>query len=240
MSGFGHSASLPLMIATPCRNLRGVKRSLTVVVSLLVLLPAGGCRRQPDSGEAGVALLPPVAAGELRAPEAFAAITDRADRSRALFLEASKVLFHPRCANCHPDGDTPLQGMEARPHYPPVVRGPEGHGVVGMQCMGCHQDRNLELARVPGAPNWHLAPRSMAWVGKSPRYVCEQLKDTERNGGKTLAQIVEHNAHDELVAWGWTPGSGREPAPGNQKLFGAIVAAWVETGAECPAEEARP
>jgi hypothetical protein len=215
-----------------------VKRSLTVVVPLLVLLSA--CKRQPDALEPDLAKLPPVAAGELRAPEAFAVITDRANRSRALFLEANKVFAHPRCSNCHPDGDVPLQGMEARPHDPPVVRGPEGHGVVGMQCTGCHQDKNLELARVPGAPNWHLAPLSMAWVGKSARHICEQLKDTQRNGGKSLAQIVEHNAHDELVAWGWTPGSGREPAPGNQKLFGAIVAAWVETGAECPSEEARP
>ncbi len=223
-----------------CRTLTGVKKSLTLVASLVGLLAAGGCRRQPDASDAQLATLPPVAPGELRTPEAFAVITDPGTRSKALFLEASKVLLHPRCANCHPDGDTPLHGMDGQPHNPPVVRGPDNHGVVGMQCESCHQDKNVELARVPGAPNWHLAPRSMAWVGKSPREVCEQLKDTQRNGGKTLAQIVEHNAHDELVGWGWRPGSGREPAPGNQKLFGAIVAAWVETGAECPAEEARP
>lgn len=125
-------------------------------------------------------------------------------------------------------------------HQPPVTRGPEGHGVVGMECASCHQDRNLSLARVPGAPNWHVAPREMAWVGKSPRHICEQMKDPKRNGGKSLAQIVEHNAHDALVAWGWAPGHDREPAPGSQKEFGAIVAAWVETGAECPSEEARP
>ncbi len=80
----------------------------------------------------------------------------------------------------------------------------------------------------------------MAWVGKTPRQICEQLKDPSRNGGKSLAQIVEHNAKDELVAWGWNPGHGREPAPGNQKQFGALVAAWVDTGAECPPEEKKP
>ena len=37
-----------------------------------------------------------------------------------------------------------------------------------------------------------------------------------RNGGKALAAIVEHNAHDELVGWGWHPGADREPAPGTQ------------------------
>jgi hypothetical protein len=209
--------------------------------SVLVLLAAAGCgKRQPEPTAQLSDILPQVAPNELRAPEAFGVITDRADRSRALFLEASRVMLHPRCANCHPDGDSPLQGMEWRLHDPPVVRGPEDRGVVGMECTSCHQDRNQALTRVPGAPNWHVAPRSMAWVGRSPRAVCEQLKDPSRNGGKSLAQIVEHNAHDALVGWGWTPGSGREPAPGSQERFGAIVAAWAETGAECPSEEARP
>ena len=108
-----------------------------------------------------------------------------------------------------------------------------------MECGTCHQDRNQQLTRVPGAPNWHLAPIEMAWVGKSAAYVCNQMKDPKRNGGKSLAQIVEHNAHDELVGWGWTPGADREPAPGTQQQFGALIAAWVETGAECPEEESR-
>jgi hypothetical protein len=209
--------------------------------SAVVLLAAVGCgKRQPEPTARLSDVLPQVAPNELRPLEAFAVITDKSDRSRAFFLEASRVLLHPRCANCHPDGDIPYQGTQWALHDPPVVRGPEDKGVVGMECTSCHQDRNLELARVPGAPNWHLAPRSMAWVNRTPRQVCEQLKDKSRNGGKSLAQIVEHNAHDELVGWGWKPGSDREPAPGTQESFGAIVAAWVETGAECPSEEARP
>lgn len=179
--------------------------------------------------------LPAVAPGHLRAVADFAVLSDPQERSRALFLEAARVLLHPRCANCHPSGDVPLQGMQMTPHQPPVTRGPENHGVVGMECTGCHQDRNLDHARVPGAPDWHVAPREMAWVGKSPREICEQIKDPKRNGGRSLAQIVEHNARDKnLVAWGWAPGSDREPAPGSQEQFGAIVAAWVESGAECP------
>ncbi len=216
-----------------------MRNALVVLASVLALLAAGACRRQPEPVDPR-STLPAVGPGELRPPEAFGVITDRADRSRALFLEASRVLLHPRCANCHPDGDMPYQGTEWQLHNPPVVRGPDDRGVVGMECTSCHQDKNLELARVPGAPNWHLAPIEMAWVGKSPRAVCEQMKDPKRNGGKTLAQIVEHNAHDELVGWGWKPGADRQPAPGNQQLFGAIVAAWADTGAECPSEEARP
>jgi hypothetical protein len=186
------------------------------------------------------ASLPAVAKNELRAVSAFDVVADKKERSRALFLEASRVLLHPRCSNCHPDGDTPLQGMQMTPHLPIVTRGPDDHGVVGMQCMGCHQDRNLEQARIPGAPEWHVAPREMAWVGKSPRHICEQMKDATRNGGRSLAQIIEHNAHDKLVGWGWAPGHDREPAPGTQEQFGAIIAAWADTGAECPSEEARP
>jgi hypothetical protein len=181
----------------------------------------------------------PVAANELRAVDDFAAIAEPAARSRALFAEASRAFLHPRCVNCHPDGDSPHQGMALALHDPPVTRGPHDDGVVGMQCTTCHQDRNQALTRVPGAPAWHLAPRVMAWVGRTPHQLCEQLKDPQRNGGKTLAQIVDHVAHDPLVAWGWAPGADREPTPGTQAQLGALVAAWVETGAACPEEAAR-
>jgi len=94
-------------------------------------------------------------------------------------------------------------------------------------------------AKVLGALVWHLAPIEMAWTGKSPHAICEQMKDPAGNRHRTLAEIVEHNAHDKLVAWGWNPGHGREPAPGTQEQLGRIVQAWVETGAECPPEVAR-
>src|SRR5262249_36534700 len=140
----------------------------------------------------------------------------------------------PRCRNCHPNGDTPTQGIEAMVHDPPVQRGPSDHGVVAMECTSCHQDHNLELARVPGAPGWHLAPRVMAWAGKTPRQICEQLKDKARNGNRTLAQIVDHASHDPLVGWAWSPGWDREPAPGTQSELGALLSAWADAGAECP------
>lgn len=218
-----------------------MRPALFFVVSGLALLVGGGCGKHPPAPAESLAnTLPRVAPNALRAPEAFNAIGDKRERSRALFLEASRVMLHPRCSNCHPQGDSPYQGSPPALHDPPVTRGPEDKGVVGMECTSCHQDHNLELARVPGAPDWHVAPREMAWVGKTPHQICEQVKDPKRNGGRTLAQIVDHNAHDKLVGWGWNPGSGREPAPGTQEQFGAIVQAWVDTGAECPSEEARP
>lgn len=209
-------------------------------LSCALLIYAGCGGHEAQTPEARPPQLRQVSASQLRTPADFALIADRAERSRALFLELSRVLLHPRCANCHPSGDVPHQGMEAKLHDPPVVRGAEDKGVVGMECTGCHQDHNLEHARVPGAPEWHLAPLRMAWVGRSPHAICEQLKDPQRNGQKTLAQIIEHNARDALVAWGWQPGSGREPAPGTQAEFGELTRAWVETGAACPSEEARP
>lgn len=205
---------------------------LSVFAVVLAVACAG--ERKP------VPALPAVAPQQLRDVAAFSVIEDEAERSRALFLEASRVFLHPRCANCHPSGDVPLQGMEMLLHDPPALRGPDNHGVVGMECGGCHQDRNLDHARVPGAPNWHLAPREMAWVGKSAHQICEQLKDRKRNGDKSLAQIVEHNQKDALVAWGWDPGHDREPAPGTQRQFGDLIAAWASTGAECPPEGSKP
>ena len=177
---------------------------------------------------------------DLRAPERFGSIVDRDERARALFVEASRVLVHPRCVNCHPSGDSPAQGDDGRVHDPPVSRGDDDRGVWAMRCTSCHQDTNLVLARVPGAPSWHLAPRPMAWVGHTPGAICEQMKDPARNGGKTLAAIVEHATHDPLVGWAWTPGSGRAAPPGSQERFGALIAAWANDGAACPQKETQP
>ena len=75
----------------------------------------------------------------------------------------------------------------------------------------------------------------MAWQGRSLGEICEQIKDTDRNGGKTLAELIEHMAEDDLVGWGWNPGEGREPVPGTQEAFGDLYKAWAATGAHCPA-----
>jgi hypothetical protein len=173
-------------------------------------------------------------AADLRSAESFSAISDRAERSRALFVEAGKVLQHPRCLNCHPAGERPTQGIDMHPHSPLVVRGDDDKGAVAMRCMTCHQTKNYEPSGVPGHPMWHVAPLSMAWQHRTLSQICMQLKDAAKNGGKTLAQIQEHLAHDSLVGWGWQPGGTREPAPGTQEQLGALTAAWIATGAECP------
>ena len=175
---------------------------------------------------------------ELRAPSSFEDIPDRRMRSIALFTEMGKVLQHPRCVNCHPRSDRPLQGDTGVAHNPPVARGPDGHGVAGLECDTCHGPANVSFTgsagSIPGHPNWHLAPREMAWEGKSLAEICVQLKDRRRNGGKSPAEIHKHNAEDGLVGWGWNPGEGRSPAPGTQRLFGELTRAWIDAGAACP------
>jgi hypothetical protein len=170
----------------------------------------------------------------LATPESFASIGDNAERSAALFTELGKVLTHPRCVNCHPAGDRPRQGEEGRLHQPPVERGVDGHGLTAMRCSNCHQQTNFEPSRMPGHPEWHLAPREMAWEGKTLSEICVQIKDPKRNGNRSLADLIHHIGEDTLVGWAWSPGFGRRPAPGTQKEAGALVAAWVKSGAACP------
>lgn len=189
----------------------------------------------------GSAALAPASVAEngLMAPAEFEDITDERERSVALFGEIGKVLTHPRCMNCHPREGGPRQGDDMAAHQPPVVRGAGGLGAPGMRCSTCHGAENVtyasaESGSIPGHEPWLLAPESMGWIGASIGEICEQIKDPERNGDRTLEELHEHNAEDGLVGWGWEPGEGRTPAPGSQALFGELTRAWIDTGAHCP------
>lgn len=174
----------------------------------------------------------------LREPSAFVDIRNEKKRSLALFAEIGKVFQSPRCLNCHPRTDSPTQGDALMLHAPPITRGRDGHGVTAMRCQTCHGATNVAFANgngsIPGDPEWHLAPLTMAWQGRSAGEICRQIKDPARNGGKTLAALIEHNRGDHLVGWAWHPGPGRMPAPGTQQRFGELTQAWVDTGAHCP------
>ncbi len=196
---------------------------LFIGAAAIVAIGAAVSAKQPDAGNT------------LKSVQSFASIADERQRSVALFQEAGKVITHARCMNCHPAGDRPAQGDDRHPHMPLVVRGVDNFGAIGMRCTTCHGPANFDPGGVPGHPAWHLAPIEMAWVGKSLGAICEQIKDPSRNGGMSMEQLVHHMAEDSLVGWGWNPGVGREPAPGTQKEFGALIKAWVDTGAVCPA-----
>ena len=200
-------------------NLR-VQLFIAVVLSSVALLAAHAVSDSPSD--------------QLASVESFSSIADPAARSAAIFTELGKVLTHPRCLNCHPAGDRPRQGDTSRLHQPPVVRGADGFGLPAMRCPICHLQANFDPAGVPGNPIWHLAPREMAWEGKTLGEICAQIKDPARNGNRALAALIEHIGEDHLVGWAWAPGYGRQPAPGTQKEAGALVEAWINTGAECP------
>ena len=141
----------------------------------------------------------------LRPVESFAAIADPKARSIALFSEAGRVITHPRCVNCHPVSDRPLQGDEGRLHQPPIYATDSGIGTASSPCSSCHGQSNFTLTgtrvgSMPGNPKWQLAPREMAWQGKTPSAICRQIKDTARNGGRDYAALIDHAAHDGLVA----------------------------------------
>src|SRR3954462_4932764 len=103
----------------------------------------------------------------LKTPAEFAGVADRAERSRALFTEIGRVLTHPRCMNCHPAGDHPLQGADYHEHFPPAWR-PETAAFAD-RCHSCHTDANYTLHEaasyrsIPGHPRWGLAPLELAW-----------------------------------------------------------------------------
>ena len=163
-----------------------------------------------------------------------ARITD-ADRARSIkaFKQIASVLRHPRCINCHPAGDFPRQGNEGKRHSMNVVRGPDDHGAPAMKCSSCHQNVNQQNG-IPGAPHWGLAPKSMGWEGLTDHQLAEALKDPARNGKRSLAQIFEHNVHDELVGWAWNPGAGRDAPPLTRDEFAKALRTWIDTGAVSP------
>ena len=105
-----------------------------------------------------------------------------------------------------------------------------------MRCPICHQQANFDPGRVPGHPEWHLAPREMAWEGKTLAEICAQIKDPARNGGRSLRRPRPSHRHRHAGRLGLGARFGRRPAPGTQKEAGALVEAWVKTGAVCPAK----
>ncbi|MFK7934412.1 MAG: hypothetical protein AB8G22_12945 [Saprospiraceae bacterium] len=151
------------------------------------------------------------------------------------------VLTHKRCVNCHPAGDRPRQGEDSHIHNFNVQRGADGHGVAAVKCESCHQSENNMYSGVPGAPHWHLAPRSMAWEGLSAIEIAESMLDTERNGGRSVEEIEKHLTEDDLVLWVFEPGVdadgiAREKPPVDKETYIKAVKEWVAAGAVIPME----
>jgi len=157
--------------------------------------------------------------------------------SQNAFLEVYKVLMSPRCMNCHPSGDVPLQGDDSHLHTQGVQRGPDGKGLYALKCTNCHQAQNTAgLNMPPGNPTWRLPAANMKLIfqGRSAKQLAMQLKDPKQNGGKTLEQLFHHVSEDSLVLWGWNPGDGRSLPPLSHDEFVKQFREWVDKGAVVP------
>ena len=152
------------------------------------------------------------------------------------FKDVYKVLMSPRCMNCHPSGDVPLQGDDSHLHTMLPRRGKDGKGIYAMKCSNCHQPTNIEgLHKPPGHPDWHLPPANMKMVfqGRTPGQLARQLVNRKTNGNKSLKQLIEH-ADDGLVKIGWEMGEGRTPPPISHAAFKKAWITWIEKGAYAP------
>lgn len=152
------------------------------------------------------------------------------------FMDVYKVLMSPRCMNCHPAGDVPLQGDDSHLHAMFPKRGIEGKGVYAMKCSNCHQPTNVSgLNMPPGHPDWHLPPANMKMVfeGRTPNQLAKQLINPKTNGNKTLEKLIEH-ADDGLVKAGWNPGEGRSVPPLSHDEFKQAWITWIKNGGFAP------
>lgn len=167
-----------------------------------------------------------------------AAKADKSKKARAAFNDAVKVFLSPRCSNCHPAGDGPLQGDMSKLHDPEITRGIEGRGTEDLQCNMCHLEKNTEGDPAPpGVPDWHMpsAAQKMVFQGLTAGQICQNLKDPLKNGGRKSAKdAVEHLATDPKVLWAWSPGNGRTTPPMSHADFIKKMNEWVANGAACP------
>jgi hypothetical protein len=163
--------------------------------------------------------------------------------AKLAFADVYRVLLSPRCRNCHPRGEAPLQSDDGVPHAMNITRASAASGLV---CATCHADRNSEdtiglVGGPPGAPHWGLPPEKtpMIFEGRTPAALCAQLKDPAQNGERSLADLVHHVGHDGLVLWGWSPGGDRTVPPISHAAFVAAFTRWTRGGGACPEERSR-
>ena len=195
-----------------------------------LLLLAFTCLAAPALGAENTTIAPP-AEGSVSA-EAGLAAWDR----------VYEVTSHPRCANCHvgpspqPMWSGPSYG-KTRPHGMNVLAGESRMGAETILCSTCHAYREGGNDAPHMAPqvamNWQLAPIEADWFGKRSTPVCNQLRDPERNGGRTLIELAEHLDHDLILHWAWSPGGGREPAPYSLQEHVDDLLEWGVAGFPC-------
>ena len=173
-----------------------------------------------------------------------ASTSDRRSEGLAAWRQIYSVLTSPRCINCHTATNYPQQGDDRHRHFANAIRGPEGKGAPGLNCVSCHQTENADSTGVPGGHNWHLAPLSMRWQDTndhilSSAAVCRAVTDRTKNNALDGPGLLKHHEEEPLVLWAWNPGrrpdgTARSLPPLTHAEFVAATRRWVDAGMPCP------
>jgi hypothetical protein len=143
----------------------------------------------------------------LATPESFAAISDTAARSAALFAEVGKVLTHPRCVNCHPAGDRPRQTDVGRLHQPPVERGPDGLGLPGNALPHLPPAGQFRTRPRAGQPRREESGDKELVNGAAARHGIERFAGVYQTRSLPLCAAVPHagksRSRDRLRGWAY-------------------------------------
>jgi len=160
-----------------------------------------------------------------------------AQPTQDLFAPIAIVMQHPRCLNCHVNGDRPLNGEGGGLHRMKITRGGDpGRGAPGAHCYACHRETAVsESSFVPSAPDWHLPPKDMGWQDQTQAQLCDRLKISLEKLNWKPAKIIDHFTKDPLVSTSWKGTPPRRPeVPSHQGQVGEGVEAWLKAGQPCP------
>lgn len=152
----------------------------------------------------------------------------------AAWADIYSVVTHPRCMNCHPDGDAPKQGDDSHLHRFKITR---FSPLEGVHCTSCHAPSGVYDGQVPfppADPVWSMPPRAMAFENRTSGALCKQLQDPAVNGGRGLSDTLHHIESDHLLITSWH--SGREAPPITHAELVQRVKVWGEAGGPCPPE----
>lgn len=166
----------------------------------------------------------------------------------AAWARIYEVTSHPRCSNCHVGADNrpmwsgPSYGR-TRPHGMNVNAGESRIGAETLLCSTCHAPSSVGANPLPHAApqvdaDWRLAPVEAEWFARSSVEICTQLRDLDRNGGRSAQDLAAHLDHDVILHWAWNPGGNREPAPYSLQAHVDDILIWGVAGFPCDGDTA--
>lgn len=146
------------------------------------------------------------------------------------------AVTHPRCLNCHPEGDAPLHTDQSIPHDFGIDR---FSPLDGVHCSTCHAAASVGDGQAPLPPSdpiWSMAPAQMVFENRTPAQICAQLKDPAINGGRGHVGSTAHIAEDHLLQTSWH--MGRTPPPVSHEELVQLFETWGRAGGPCPEAQA--